>query len=246
MKRNRKLPKMILFDYGQTLIDEVGFDPVKGTAAVMEHAKENKYNLTPKQVQDEADAILAEIGRVNVGGKSTCPIEMSVYPFDAYLYESNGIQLSISYSEAERIFWDVAAPGVCTEGIEAFLQFLKEKGIRVGVISNISYSGKALTERLQRMLPDAGFEFIIASSDYLFRKPNPRLFRLALEKAGLQSEDVWYIGDNYECDVEGATEAGIFPVWYTGATHKKVENRREVLEIADWQDLQRMLEEHAK
>lgn len=240
------LPKMILFDYGQTLLDENGFDPVKGTAAVMEYAVENKYNLTPKQVQDEADAILAEIGRVNVGGKSTCPIEMSVYPFDAYLYESNGIRLSIPYSEAERIFWDVAAPGVPTKGIEDFLHFLKEKGIRTGVISNISYSGKALTERLQKTLPHANFEFIIASSDYLFRKPNPRLFRLALEKADLQPEDVWYIGDNYECDVEGAVAVGIFPVWYTGATRKKGENSRDVLEIEDWQDLQRMLEELVK
>lgn len=237
------LPKMILFDYGQTLLDEGGFDPVKGTAAVMEYALENKYNLTPQQVQDEADAILAEIGRVNQGGKSTCPIEMSVYPFDAYLYESKGIKLSISYSEAERIFWDVAAPGVPTKGIEVFLRYLQEKGIRTGVISNISYSGKALTERLQKTLPEAEFEFIIASSDYLFRKPNPRLFKLALEKADLQPEDVWYVGDNYECDVVGAKAAGIYPVWYTGATCKKSAKSEAVLEITEWQDLINMMEQ---
>lgn len=33
-----ELPKMILFDYGQTLIAEEKFDGVKGTAAVLEHA----------------------------------------------------------------------------------------------------------------------------------------------------------------------------------------------------------------
>lgn len=241
-----KLPKMILFDYGQTLLDESGFDPVNGTAAVMEHAIENKYGLTPERVQAEADAILAEIGRVNANGKCTCPIEMSVYPFDAYLYESNGIKLSISYNEAERIFWDVAAPGVPTKGIEEFLRYLKKKGIRTGVISNISYSGKALTERLQKILPEADFAFIIASSDYVFRKPNPRLFKLALEKADLQPEDVWYIGDNYECDVEGASALGIYPVWYTGAIRKKVEKNEEVLEITDWQDLQSLLDNMVK
>lgn len=240
------LPKMILFDYGQTLLDETGFDPVKGTAAVMEHAVENKYGLTAAQVQAEADAILAEIGRVNANGKCTCPIEMSVYPFDAYLYESNGIKLSISYNEAERIFWEVAAPGVPTKGIKEFLCYLKEKGIRTGVISNISYSGKALTERLQKTLPEAEFEFIIASSDYVFRKPSPRLFKLALEKADLQPEDVWYIGDNYECDVEGAAAMGIYPVWYTGAVHKKYEKSGDVLEITDWQDLQQMIKDVAK
>ena len=30
-----KKPKMIMFDYGQTLISETGYDPEKGTAAVM-------------------------------------------------------------------------------------------------------------------------------------------------------------------------------------------------------------------
>ena len=31
-------PKMILFDYGQTLINEVKFDGVKGTEAVLKYA----------------------------------------------------------------------------------------------------------------------------------------------------------------------------------------------------------------
>ena len=37
-------PKMILFDYGQTLIAEDSFDGVKGTEAVLKYATKNKYN----------------------------------------------------------------------------------------------------------------------------------------------------------------------------------------------------------
>ena len=40
------------------------------------------------------------------------------------------------------------------------------------------------------------FESIIASSDYMFRKPNPMLFELALKKAGLNAGDVWFCGNN--------------------------------------------------
>ena len=36
---------MILFDYGQTLINEKPFDGVKGTEAVLKYATANKYNL---------------------------------------------------------------------------------------------------------------------------------------------------------------------------------------------------------
>ena len=37
-----KKPQMILFDYGQTLVNEASFDGVKGTAAVMKYAVANK------------------------------------------------------------------------------------------------------------------------------------------------------------------------------------------------------------
>lgn len=78
-------------------------------------------------------------------------------------------------------------------------------------------------------------------SEYVFRKPSARLFRLALEKAGLQPKDVWYIGDNYECDVEGARNAGLFPVWYIGATQEMKEVRSDVLIITDWGELEEYL-----
>jgi len=39
-----KIPKMVLFDYGQTLIAEK-FDGLKGTEAVLQYAKRNKYHL---------------------------------------------------------------------------------------------------------------------------------------------------------------------------------------------------------
>ena len=77
------------------------------------------------------------------------------------------------------------------------------KGIRTGVISNITYNSEVVKERINRLIPSNKFEFIIATSSYLFRKPNRHIFELALEKADLNPEDVWYIGDNYICDVQG-------------------------------------------
>ena len=45
-------PKMILFDYGQTLVNEVSFDGVKGTEAVLKYAVKNKYNKTAEEVHN--------------------------------------------------------------------------------------------------------------------------------------------------------------------------------------------------
>ena len=93
------------------------------------------------------------------------------------------------------------------------------------------------------MLPDHSFEFIIATSAYMFRKPNKRIFELALEKAALRPEDVWYIGDQYQCDVVGAKNAGIFPVWYIGAIDLPYTEDASTLTISHWNELKEQIGE---
>lgn len=245
-----RTPKMILFDYGQTLVDEDKFDGIKGTEAVLRYATKNKYHKSAAQIQEAANAINAELGRFDANRQRLLQAEVPNNMFSAYLYASQGIELSIGSDDIDRIFWDAAAPGRPTEGVEEFLHFLKQKDIRTGVISNISYSGKVVAERIHACLPENAFEFIIATSEYMFRKPNKRIFELALEKAGLPPEDVWYIGDNYACDIVGAKNAGIFPVWYVGSLHmpedaeEKMERgiEEEILVIREWDGLQKLID----
>lgn len=237
---------MILFDYGQTLVNEEKFDGIKGTAEVMKYAIVNKYNRTAEEVQAAADTINQELGRFDPIKRHQFQIEVPMNMFTSYLYESLGIKLSIPYSQIDKIYWDAASPGKATDGIIEFLHFLKDQGIRTGVISNITYSGKVLEERINNIFPNNDFEFIIATSEYLFRKPNHRIFDLALEKADLQAEDVWYIGDQYECDIVGSKNAGLFPVWYIGAIETPYTDiaKNDVLTIMKWDELREMLSKY--
>lgn len=234
-------PKMILFDYGQTLIKEKKYDGVAGSAAVMGYATRNKYGHTPEEVQAAADAINAELGRLDRQRRHLFQVEVPNHMFTAYLYQYMGIELSLTPQQIDKVFWDAASPGTPTDGIEGFLDYLKTKSIRTGVITNISYSPDVVKERIQSFLPGNDFEFILATSQYLFRKPNPRIFQLALEKAQLPPEDVWYIGDSYQCDVVGAKNAGLFPVWYTGAISAQ-ETDGLTLIVSSWKDLMTMME----
>ncbi|MDE7283247.1 MAG: HAD family hydrolase, partial [Lachnospiraceae bacterium] len=193
-----KTPKMVLFDYGQTLVAEQKFNGIKGTEAVLQYATKNKYNLSAEQVQAKANEINQELGRLDPEKRHLFQIEIPNIMFTPYLYESQGIEIALSNSEIDTIFWNAAMPGTPTEGIKDFLEYLKNKGIRTGVISNITFAPSVVSERINKLLPENTFEFIITSSNYIFRKPNKRLFDLALEKAGLKSDEVWYIGDQYE------------------------------------------------
>lgn len=238
-----KLPQMILFDYGQTLVNETWLGGGVGTAAVMEYATKNKHNLTPAQVQAEADVINKELGRFDPTKRHLAWIEVPNCMFSPYLYESMGIEIPLSHKERDMVFWNATAPGKPTEGIEDFLDFLREKGIRTGVISNITYCSEAVNERINTMVPNHNFEFIIATSDYIYRKPHRRIFQLALEKADLKPEDVWYIGDNYECDVKGAAGVGMFPVWYQGAIDLPYKDDEAVLTVKSWHELMKIINE---
>ena len=232
-----KKPRMILFDYGQTLVNEARFDGVKGTGEVLKHASVNKYNLSAEQVQAKADELNKEMGRFDPKNRHKFQIEVPNHMFTAYLYESLGIRLSITAEQIDSIFWDAAAPGKPTDGIEEFLEYLDKAGIRSGVISNITYAGSVVKKRIREMLPDNHFEFIIATSEYMYRKPNKRIFELALEKAELKADEVWYVGDSYECDVVGARNAGLFPVHYIGAMDMAYEQKSDVMEIRNWAEL---------
>lgn len=235
-------PKMILFDYGQTLVNEAKFDGVKGTEAVLQYATKNKYNRTAAQIQAVADEMNGELGRFDPARRHLLQVEIPNDMFCGYLYESQGVELSIRGAQRDKVFWDAASPGVPTIGVEDFLSFLKEQEIRTAVLSNITYCGEALENRLQEVLPGHEFEFILATSEYMYRKPHRRIFEFALQKAELTPEEVWYIGDNYECDVVGAKNAGLFPVWYLGATEKPKEPKEGILTVKSWEEVKELLE----
>lgn len=239
-----KMPKMILFDYGQTLVTEQKFNGIKGTEAVLKYATKNKYHLSAEQVQAKANKINQELGRFDPEKRHLFQIEIPNTMFTSYLYESQGIDIALSNSEIDRVFWNAAAPGAPTEGIKEFLEYLKNKNIRTGVISNITYAPSVVAERINRLFPENTFEFILASSNYVFRKPNKRLFELALEKADLKPEEVWYIGDQYECDVKGALTAGMFPVWYIGAMDLPYTEDKSILTITAWDELKLQMEKY--
>jgi putative hydrolase of the HAD superfamily len=57
------------------------------------------------------------------------------------------------------------------------------------------------------------FEHAVAARDAGVLKPDPRIFTLLLQRAGVVAEHALHAGDDVVADVEGARRAGITPVW---------------------------------
>ncbi|UCD18465.1 MAG: HAD family hydrolase [Candidatus Zixiibacteriota bacterium] len=85
------------------------------------------------------------------------------------------------------------------------LEILKKR-YTLGIVSN----GNSFPGRCGL---DGVFEFIVFSQDYGIEKPDPRLFEIAIEKAGCPREQMLHVGDSLECDILGSARAGIKSVW---------------------------------
>ena len=236
-----KRPDMILFDYGGTILREPDIDFLRGERAVFEHVTANPRGLTPEDLSRFESELYRAWNPARALGFE--PGELQPLRFK---YEFNEIQLDIPLAEAENILWDNASP--LTEAckpphIAETLAYLRRAGIRSGVVSNIGWSTAALRRRIDLLLPDNDFEFIIASCAYGVRKPDSRLFQLALRKANLPADAVWFCGDTFEADVMGAAGAGMTPILYGHKPHENRPDDPDYISISDWRQLVDLIEQ---
>ena len=108
---------------------------------------------------------------------------------------------------------------------EEMLGYLRElhahHGIRIGVLSN--ESRELAEDRFQRISIDDFVNFKIVSAFVGMRKPDPEIYRLALDVMGLPAHEVAYIDDRQPY-VEFAREFGVYGIHHTSvrATQSKL------------------------
>jgi putative hydrolase of the HAD superfamily len=94
----------------------------------------------------------------------------------------------------------------------AVLAQLRNQGYRLALISNASDdpNTQILVDKLGAR---KFFDLIISSAAVGVRKPNPKIFRAALEGMNLPPDKVAMVGDTLGADILGAQNAGIFSIW---------------------------------
>ena len=96
--------------------------------------------------------------------------------------------------------------------VSSFLAQLNDRQVPWGIVTN----GPSQMQRhkcqalgLGRIAP-----FIIVSEEVGYAKPDPRIFRDALDAMGIgQPERVMFVGDNPRTDIDGARRAGMKTAW---------------------------------
>ncbi len=97
-------------------------------------------------------------------------------------------------------------------GAHALLRHLHDSGTTVGVVTNNLRSEQE--EKLRVTGLDGLVDHLVCSEQVGVTKPDTRIFRVALRRAGAPPQRTVMVGDSWEYDVVGAARAGIRAVWF--------------------------------
>ncbi len=117
-------------------------------------------------------------------------------------------------------------------GCRELLEELQGRSVRVAVVSNFD-------SRLPGLLETLGISHLLSevvfSSGAGCAKPDPEIFRLALDRLFVRPGDCCHVGDDPEDDWQGAIQAGIRPILYdpagrhSGSRTDRIEHLGEVI-----------------
>jgi putative hydrolase of the HAD superfamily len=102
---------------------------------------------------------------------------------------------------------------VLGDGATEVLRRVKDLGLATALVSNAGYT---TAPHLREMLEDyaiAPYLDVCVFSDELgVAKPNPRIFREALERLGVEPASAAFVGDSPHNDIYGARQAGLLAI----------------------------------
>jgi HAD superfamily hydrolase (TIGR01509 family) len=93
---------------------------------------------------------------------------------------------------------------------EDVLRELHRERVSVHIISNNTDS---LLETISRLGWEDRFETVTFSQEAGAEKPDPRVFSLALKRAGVEPAEALHVGDSWEADYLGAIRVGMRGLW---------------------------------
>lgn len=125
--------------------------------------------------------------------------------------------------------------------VKVLLERLRGK-YSLGVIAN---QAPGVEERLRYFGISEYFELILASAEVGLSKPDPRIFLLALDRAGCRAEQAVMVGDRLDNDIIPARALGMKTVWvrqgdWKYASPRSPEETPDFV-VEDWKELDEIL-----
>lgn len=207
----KKLPKAVLFDWDNTLVDtwRVTFDSLN-------------------------------IARQGLGLRPVTADEFRNKPHRS-LKDDGKRLFGDAVKEGEKLFYEAVTKLhleelIVLEGAELLLKDLKARNLHVGVVSN--KDGTFLRKEVAHLGWEDHFHHVIGSRDVEEDKPSHLPVLAALKLSDISpGHDVWFVGDSI-VDVQCARNTGCIPLVVGGG---KAASEEDVIAVKDCHDLIRLI-----
>jgi putative hydrolase of the HAD superfamily len=201
--------RAVFFDAGETLVHaHPSFPELFGLVL-----RKEGHEIDPAVLREGLYLVADRFTQAARDGEvwSTSPARSKAFWREVYVTLLGRLGLPATDQIAERLyaeFTDLANYRAFPD-VRPALERLHAAGLTLGVVSNFE-------EWLERLLESLGltgfFEVRVISGVEGVEKPNPRIFRLALERAGAEPEQSVYVGDHPTVDIEGAEAIGMLGI----------------------------------
>lgn len=205
--------KVFLFDlddtlYNQLLPFETAYDMVFGERFELDVHK--LYVGSRRHGDDVFEA--SERGEMSMDDMHVYRLSMAFRDFGIEITREEALWFQREYAKAQKNIY-------LSETMESLLQELKDKGHRLGVISN----GPAAHQRkkiqalcLERWIPGSD---VYISGELDLMKPDRRIFDYVIKDMKVAGMEIYYVGDSFANDIAGAKGADLLAVWMNRRNH---------------------------
>jgi putative hydrolase of the HAD superfamily len=202
--------RAVLFDAGETLLSPHPSFPELLAATLRDEGYEH---VSPELIRDQVKVVAHLFEEATREGRLWSTSAEESWAFWSGLYRALLQAMDVPFTEglARRLystFTDVANYRLFDDVLPV-LEKLRDGGLELGLISNFE-------EWLERLLEHLDvtrfFEVRVISGVEGTEKPDPAIFRLALDRMGVAAADAAYVGDNVTYDVEPAEALGMIGV----------------------------------
>src|SRR3954452_8811616 len=195
----------VLFDWGNTLMDwgwDVELLAAGHDAGLRALGRDPIPELTARFRDVYLPSFFAEKGM----------LEEIEYPGQVRsLLGEFGIEVTddelVRFLEAEHAEWGPAVQLASTT--HALLETLRERGLKLGLVSNAIDPPDLLHRDLERHGIASRVDVAVFSSEVGRRKPDPAIYRHALDALGVVPERALFVGDTLHTDIAGAKALGM-------------------------------------
>jgi putative hydrolase of the HAD superfamily len=204
--------KAALFDYGGTLVTSVGNDimPLVVEGAKYAHAYLQKINPeapnfnTFYQTASNAlqSAFMAIMGTPSELQASEVMDEL-LSDLDIFLSKEQFAEFTREWFKPFRQKTSLL------DGVKEALQALKDRGLKLAIISNTIWPQYIVDEEMKRLGINNYFDCIVTSCAFGTKKPYPEIFEHTLSKLGVEATEAVFVGDSLKEDVAGASMVGM-------------------------------------